>query len=128
MGTTLANSSPAIGPAGPRGASARVLAFLPVIWALNLLDLLFTLLACQFGEFVELNPLAARLSGGGLVTFKLAMLLLTTAIFVRCRRHRLTEVGCYVLTTAYGCLAAVWFGAFGFLLTPPNFRQLLYGL
>ena len=56
---TLALAQPA---AAPRyGHPGRVLAFLPLIWALNLLDLLFTLLAGTMRDFVELNPTTSGL-------------------------------------------------------------------
>jgi hypothetical protein len=112
--------------AGPRmpGRQGRVLVLLPIIWALNLLDLLFTLLAGTTRDFIELNPLAARLGAPGQMVFKLAMLTFCTVIFVMLRRRRSVELGCYLLLSVYGLLAVIWLTMFPFLLSPIYLRQL----
>jgi hypothetical protein len=118
------NVAPAAAP--PRyGHPGRVLALLPLIWALNLLDLVFTLLAGTMRDFVELNPLASPLRPFGQTALKLGMLVFCTAIFVALRRRRCVEWGCYLLLAVYGALAAVWLTAFPFLLRPIHLRQLL---
>lgn len=115
-----AGSTPAVRPGRP----GIVLAMLPVIWVLNLLDLFFTLLADTTREFVELNPLAAGLDAHGRVAFKLAMLVVCTLIFVLLRRKRLVLWGCCLLLAVYGVLAIVWLTMFNFLLVPQHLKQL----
>lgn len=107
-----------------RSRPGRVMALLPAIWALNLLDLFFTLLGITTRNFVEMNPLAARMGPAGIVIFKLAMLALTTAIFVTLRQRRTVELGCYVLLGVYGILACIWLTMFPFLLSPLYWQQL----
>ena len=111
--------------AAPRhGRPGWVLTLLPLIWVLNLLDLLFTLLAGTTRGFIELNPLAAHLGAPGQVVFKLAMLTLCTVVFVALRRRRSVLWGCYLLLAVYGALAGIWVTMFPFLLSPIYLRQL----
>ena len=105
----------------------RVLVLIPIIWGLNLLDLLFTRLAYLTRDFVELNPLASHLGGAGQTVFKLGVLAAVTVIFVCLRRRRSVEVGCYLLLGAYGVLAFVWLTVFPFLLSPCLLERLWHG-
>jgi hypothetical protein len=123
-------SSYAGGPAEQAGIShraVRVLLFTAVLIALNLLDLLFTTLAVQIDDFVEMNPLARGLGVPGLVALKLGMLAACSTIFVALRRRRSAEWGCYVLLAVYGGLAVVWLTEYRFLLSPHQFSLLLSG-
>jgi hypothetical protein len=95
---------------------------IPAVWALNLLDLLFTFLATRTGYFLEVNPLARQLSMTGQVALKLGALLLCTAMLWTFRRRRCAEWGCYVLLAAYGALAVIWLTQYGFLISPQHLR------
>ncbi len=106
------------------GHPVRVLTLLPVLWALNLLDLLFTLLAETMRGFVELNPLAVAVGPSGQVIMKLSVLVLCTVVFVTLRHKRCVEWGCYLLLGVYGVLGAVWLTSFHFLLSPIFLRRL----
>ena len=95
-----------------RGAARarRVLLLVALLGIANLFDLLFTLLAAKAAHFVELNPVAARLikNTGALVAFKAALVLFGVVVFVRFRRHRLTELACWGLGGLYASLAGRW--------------------
>jgi hypothetical protein len=123
VGSSSAGRSP-VRP-GLRSAASRVLVLIPIIWALNLLDLLFTMLATRTGEFEEMNPLARPLGLTGQAGLKLGVLLICTVIFVALRRRRSTEWGCYILLAAYGALAVMWLTQFPFLLSGYHFGLLL---
>jgi hypothetical protein len=110
-----------------RGRGARVMIFLSALWALNLLDLLFTVLAVQIAEFIEMNPLAKGLGPAGLIALKLALLAVCSTIFIALRRRRCVEWGCYLLLAVYGGLAVVWLTQYRFLLSPSQFSLLLSG-
>jgi hypothetical protein len=112
-----------------RAIGARlVLALIPVIWVLNLLDLLFTLLAYQMSDFNELNPLASALGWHNQIPLKLGALLYFSTVCILVRHHRLTQLGCYVVTGVYGVLAVIWLSMFSFLLSPHFFQLLLRNL
>ena len=112
-----------------RVAGARmVLALIPVIWALNLLDLVFTLLAYQMGDFDELNPLASSLGWHNQIPLKLGALLFFSTICIAVRHRKLMQLGCYAVTAVYGVLAVIWLSMFNFLLTPHFFRMLIANL
>jgi len=96
-----------------------------VIWALNLLDLLFTLLAYQMNDFDELNPLASALGWHNQIPLKLGALVFFSTVCIVVRHRRLTQLGCYVVTGVYGVLAVVWVSMFSFLLSPHFFQLLI---
>jgi len=130
MSTIHANLA-GIGFAGGKAASPRVhdhskrvLLLLPLIWGLNLLDLMFTLLADTTREFVELNPLASPLGPLGRILLKLAALAIFTTIIIAIRRNRWAQWSCYVVLLIFGMLALVWLTMFPFLLSPCYFRLL----
>jgi hypothetical protein len=102
----------------------KVLALIPVIWALNLLDLLFTLLAYQMGDFDELNPLARSIGWHWQIVLKLACLAFFTTVCVAVRHRRITQLGCYAVTGVYAVLAVIWLSMFNFLLSPYFFQML----
>jgi hypothetical protein len=101
-----------------------VLALIPLIWALNLLDLVFTLLAYQTDDFRELNPLASSIGWHNLIALKLVALVFFSTVCIAVRHHRLTQLGCYAVTAVYGVLAVIWVSMFNFLLTPHFFQML----
>ena len=101
-----------------RARGVRVLYLIPVVWALNLLDLLFTFLATRTGYFLEANPLARQFGMSGQAFLKLGALVFCTAMLMAFRRRRCTEWGCYLLLTVYGLLAVIWLTQYGFLLSP----------
>lgn len=92
------------------GRSLRVVVLLLVIGILNLIDLALTILAVSLGGFDELNPLASPLldSSGHLIAFKIAMVSPALFTFLLLRRHRLTEVSCWMLSLVYAYLSVRW--------------------
>ena len=112
-------------PPRPKDHARRVLLLLPLIWGLNLVDLLFTLLADTTREFIELNPLASPIGPLGRILLKFAALAVFTTIIVAIRRGRWTEWGCYLMLVVYGMLALVWLTMFPFLLSPSYFHLLI---
>jgi len=88
-----------------------VLLALAAVWIINVLDLGYTLLESLYSGFIELNPVAAKLIGGStivLVGYKLALLLLSSAILLIYRRHRVAELGCWFLLVVYLYVAICW--------------------
>ncbi len=112
------------GTAGSRSGAWKVVALIPVIWVLNLLDLLFTLLAYQLGDFDELNPLARSIGWHWQIVLKLVCLTIFTAVCVAVRDRRITRLGCYAVTGVYAVLACLWLSMFNFLLSPYFFHML----
>lgn len=88
----------------------RVTLLIAMLAIVNVFDLLFTLIAARATQFVELNPIAARLvnSSGALMGFKLVMMGIALGIFLRFRRHPLTELACWGLCVIYAVLAGRW--------------------
>lgn len=103
----------------------RVLLLIPIIWFLNLTDLVFTILASRQSEFIELNPLASSMGPLSQIVFKVVVLCFFTAMAVHMRRRRGAEFGCYILLAVYGTLAAVWLTEFRFVLSPSYIHQFL---
>lgn len=90
--------------------SRRVILLVVGLWILNLFDLNFTILACRIGDFKELNPLASGLLNSPrlLSVFKIALLSLSTGVFLVFRRRALTEAGCWLLFGVYSVLSFMW--------------------
>jgi hypothetical protein len=89
----------------------RVLLVLAAVWVINVFDLGYTLLESLHGDFVERNPVAARLMGTSpavLVSYKTALLMISSAILLIFRRHRVAELGCWFLLTTYLYVAICW--------------------
>ncbi len=88
----------------------RVVLLLAMLTVVNAFDLVFTLIAAGSDSFRELNPIAAALLGSAaaLVAFKAFTVLLAFAIFIRFRRHLLTEIACWGLSGIYAVLAGRW--------------------
>jgi hypothetical protein len=88
-----------------------VLLAVAAIWIISVLDLGYTLLESLNSGFVELNPVAAGLIGGStatLVSYKLTLLLISTTVLLICRRHRVAELGCWLLLSVYVYVALCW--------------------
>lgn len=89
----------------------RILLALAGVWMINALDLGYTLLESLNSGFIELNPVAARLIGGSaatLVGYKLGLLLVSSTILLIYRRHRVAELGCWLLLAVYLHVAICW--------------------
>lgn len=90
----------------------RIALLLLAVWLMNGFDLLFTILAAQLGSFIELNPVAATFINGqnyaALGTYKAALVVIGTCLLWRCRYHRLSELGCWMLFFLYSGLAWRW--------------------
>jgi hypothetical protein len=99
----------------------RVVLLIISLWAINLADLALTIWARDIGGFHEANPLAQPLVGStvGLVIFKLSMVSLSSLILLTYRRRVLTELGCWVLLTAYTGLCFIWMQYFSYDLSGP---------
>ena len=125
MSTIAGNPALQVNPAHKPGLGGRlVLALLPLIWALNLLDLLFTLLAYQLGDFDELNPIARAIGWHWQIVLKLTCLAFFTTVCLAVRHRRITQLGCYAVTGVYVALAVIWVSMFNFLLSPCLFQML----
>jgi len=94
----------------PAPRSRRIFLLILLIWIIGLADLLFTVLARDIGDFKETNPVAASLvqTTGWLVAFKLASLVIASAIFVRFRSRVITEIACWLVSGVHVGLAFVW--------------------
>lgn len=89
----------------------RVLLTLAAIWVINVFDLGYTLLEAQYAGFIEVNPVAARLidaAPGVLISYKAALMLTSSTILLLCRRHRIVELGCWLLLAVHAQLALRW--------------------
>lgn len=114
-GLSIVRRFPVALPVGLRLTPGRVQRIAPALlalWVLGLADLLFTLWAHRFTAFHELNPLARGmlLAGqfGWLVSFKLAALLLASAIFWRLRSVTRAELALWAMVAVYFLLALRW--------------------
>jgi hypothetical protein len=99
----------------------RVVILILGLWMINIGDLLLTICARDIGGFHEANPLAAPLIActPALVAFKLSLLSASSLIMLVYRRHVLTEIGCWVLLTAYTGLCFIWMQYYSLNLLPP---------
>ncbi|MFQ5805819.1 MAG: DUF5658 family protein [Phycisphaerae bacterium] len=89
----------------------RVLLVLAAVWVINIFDLGYTLLESLHSGFIEMNPVAARLIGASpavLVSYKTALLAISSTILLIYRRHRVAELGCWFLLAAYLHVAICW--------------------
>lgn len=88
----------------------RVLLILIMLWIVNGFDLVFTLLAKDLDEFVEMNPIAARFIDNPflLVSFKIIAVAFASIIILKYRRRRMTEVSCWCLFIVYLVLSGIW--------------------
>ena len=91
----------------------RVLLLLAAVWVINVFDLGYTLLESLHSGFIEMNPVAAKLLSASpqvLVSYKTGLLAISSAILLVYRRHRVAELACWFLLTAYVYVAIRWWG------------------
>ncbi len=89
----------------------RVLLVLAAVWVINVFDLGYTLAESLYSGFIEMNPLAAKLVAGPpavLVSYKTALLTVSSTILLIHRRHRVAELGCWFLLGVYLYVAVCW--------------------
>ena len=104
-----------------RPVRVAVLVFLLAV--LNVVDLMFTMLAVQQPGFIEWNVLAAGMGPGALVWYKLSLVSIGCGVLLWRRRMRLVELASWTLTGVYAALAVAWFALYGFLLRPETWTQ-----
>ncbi len=109
----------------------RILLTLGLVWVAAIFDLGFTLAEWGTADFVEMNPLAARLLAGSahlVVAFKFGLLGIGTVILLALRRHGLAELACWFLLVSKVYVALRWYSYFDCvlhdyvnpLITPPG--------
>ena len=88
----------------------RVLLIMIVLWIVSMFDLIFTLLAKNLGDFVEMNPIAAQFIEHPilLIFFKILAVAFASVIILKFRRRRMTEVSCWCLFVVYVILSGIW--------------------
>lgn len=100
----------------------RVLFVLAAVWVLNIFDLGFTMVAHVHGHFTELNPIAAGMLSGPwyhVAAFKFVTLAAGTIILLVLARHKVAELGSWLLLATYVFVAARWYRYFGDMLDDP---------
>lgn len=99
--------------------SRRVLLTLAAVWVVAIFDLGYTLAESGTPDFVEANPLAAKLLAmptNVIVAYKFGLLGLGTAILLALRRHAVAELGCWFLFVLKLYLALRWYSYFDCIL------------
>ena len=89
----------------------RVLLVLAAVWVINVFDLGYTLIESLYSGFIEMNPVAAKLIGASpvvLVSYKTALLAVSSTILLVYRRYRVAELGCWFLLAVYVHVAVCW--------------------
>jgi len=88
----------------------RVVLLVAGIWIVGVFDLVLTLLAEKIGGFEDANPIVAEITHIWelLVVFKLFTLMFASAIFLKYRRKRFTEFGCWAVGIVHVVLAFLW--------------------
>lgn len=83
-----------------------------LLWTLSMFDLIFTLWAHRFTPFIEINPLASRLLGqgllGGVVGLKFGMMLIGSLLFWHARKSPRTELAIWGLVFVFTLLMIRW--------------------
>ncbi len=93
----------------------RVLLTLAAVWVISVFDLGFTLGQAESFEFVELNPIAARIlhqPTSVVATFKFGLVGAGTLILLALRRHAQVELACWFLLAAQVYVAVRWLAYF----------------
>jgi len=97
----------------PSSRERRVLLMLAAAWILSGFDLGFTIVARSMGILHELNPLASYFLGvhgeRGIVVYKLALMVLGTAILWHYRRKPQAELSTCLVMLVYVILATRWY-------------------
>jgi hypothetical protein len=89
----------------------RVLLLLTAVWIVNIFDLGYTLLESTRRDFIEVNPFAAKLVGASpeaLVVYKATLVVLSSAILLAHRRHRIAELACWFLFAIHLYVGICW--------------------
>jgi hypothetical protein len=89
----------------------RVLLLLTAVWIVNIFDLGYTLLESIRRDFIEVNPLAAKLVGASpeaLVVYKAALVVVSSAILLAHRRQRIAELACWFLFAIHLYVGICW--------------------
>ncbi len=97
----------------------RILLTLTAVWVVAVFDLGFTLFEQGSAQFIELNPLAAKLMGGSaaaVMVFKFSLLGVGTLILLGLRRHSVAELACWFLLATKVYLALRWFSYYDCLV------------
>ena len=100
----------------------RVLWVLAAVWVLNGFDLGFTIVAHAYGHFTELNPIAAGMLSQPwyyVTAFKFISLSGGSIILLMLCRHKVAELGSWLLLTAYLFVAIRWYDYFHRMLDDP---------
>lgn len=100
----------------------RVLWVLAAVWVLNGFDLGFTMVAHAYGHFTELNPIAAGMLSQPwylLTAFKFISLSAGSIILLLLSRHKVAELGSWLLLSAYLFVALRWYDYFHRMLDDP---------
>lgn len=90
----------------------RVALLMVGVWILNAFDLGFTGIATALGNFTELNPIAAHLLNTDwthVMLYKVGLTALGTLILMRLAQHSITELGSWLLFSAYVYVAVRWY-------------------
>ena len=99
--------------------SRRVLLTLAAVWVVAIFDLGYTLAESGTPDFIEANPLAAKLLAGPthvIVAYKFSLLGLGTVILLALRRHAVAELGCWFLFVLKLYVALHWYSYFDCVL------------
>jgi hypothetical protein len=99
--------------------SRRVLLTLAAVWVVAIFDLGYTLAESGTPDFIEANPLAAKLLSGPthvIVAYKFSLLGLGTVILLALRRHAVAELGCWFLFVLKLYVALRWYSYFDCVL------------
>jgi len=96
------------------GRSRRIALLLATVWLVGLSDLSMTVTARNIGQFKESNPVAASMlhDSALLSAFKLASLVIASAIFLTFRKHWFTEAACWFVFAVHVALAFIWLSYF----------------
>ena len=97
----------------------RILLTLAAVWVVAVFDLGYTLAEWGTADFVESNPVAAKVlsqSVRSVFLFKFGLLGAGSLILLLLRRHPVAELGCWFLFAAMLYVAVRWYGYFDCLL------------
>ncbi len=100
----------------------RVLWVLAAVWVLSGFDLGFTMVAHAYGHFTELNPIAADMLSQPwyhVTGFKFISLSAGSVILLMLSRHKIAELGSWLLLAAYVFVALRWYDYFHGMLDDP---------
>lgn len=93
-----------------REGRRRVFYLVGLLMAMNVFDLVCTLLAVSGGGFTELNPIVERhlASPAVVAAFKLGVVAAAVALLISLRRHRVTQVATWWVCVVYAIVTLRW--------------------